>query len=555
MIKKILKSDWFAYLFLTLLVLPRFLGLNNGLVLGEPDEFIHADVAANFAKSWWPMFSGGGWYFELPLYPFLGYLVSLLFPGRYLGLRLVSALASLLLTLGFYWYFSRKSFRRLGFIVALLWAISPLSIYYSRLALLDSWAVAFGMLSLFAFDIALDPTLEASKVSESRLWAILAGVFLGLAMLVKYTALIYLLVPMVYFGILSLKETLISVEDTEGRHRAVSRPLGFKSILRLISHLETVNLNITSFLTLVIAFMMTFPLMIILRQHEPYQFKLQTLTTLGFVRDFWRIKGGELTIGDHLRDISWWLTWPVVVLATMGVLAKVKGLKSKVKSKGITDGSEISMVLWLGLLFTCLLVIPHTPFYPRYFLPLVPFIVIFAGIGFERILSLTTLPITVYYLLFTFIIILILPTSIESYRATNHNLIEDTGQYIKSQTKEENLWLFANYWPHFFGRAAETEKATWLADSAWEAKAFVSNVEKSPLEILEEEGSFVVLEELYSYSPMFISPLSRTNAWEYVKENYEPTVVIEDTSPNFPHFRISHNETLIYQDLDSNEGL
>jgi len=507
---------------LTVLSLVKLWRLDGGLVLGEPDEFIHWEVAQNFSTGWVPRTSGGVWFFQLPLYPFLGWLASLLVGGKYLGLRVVSVAASWLLTFGTFFYL-RFKFRDAGekllqnwgpAVGALLMTISPMVVYYSRLGLLGMACVSFGMLFLYTFD--------AAREKDSLRWAVVAGLFLALALLVKYTALIYCLVAGIYW--------LVEVVRKNWRKdwkKAASFDLEAKTTL-----------------VLVILLALTVPVAWILRRQNPYFFKLQTFTSLGFVRDFWRVRGGELTLGYYLKDIGWWLTWPVVV----GFLA---GLSYFVKRR------RDYQVLGLGFLLTALFIIPHTPFYPRYFFPLVPFIVIVAAVGvlslagwgrkFVRriVRSDTMIRIVVSGVVLAFVGGMV-PTAWEAFEATDHRLIEDAAFYIRGHSREVDPWIFANYWPNYFGEAAGSSRATWLADSAWEASAYIPGIEKSPLEILGTEGGWVVLEGRYAYSPIFITPESRTKAWQFIRARYEPVAEILDRAPNFPHFRGNQNEVVIY---------
>ena len=124
---------------------------------------------------------------------------------------------------------------------------------------------------------------------------------------------------------------------------------------------------------------------------------------------------------------------------------------------------------------------------------------------------------------------------------------EDEAAFVREQSEESEPWIFANYWPNYFGEAAGSARATWLADSAWEASAYIPGIEQSPLEILETVGGWVVLESRYAYSPMFITPASRTAAWQFIQKRYEPAVEILDFAPNFPHFRENENKILIYR--------
>jgi len=56
---------------------------------------------------------------------------------------------------------------------------------------------------------------------------------------------------------------------------------------------------------------------------------------------------------------------------------------------------------------------------------------------------------------------------------------------------------------------------------------------------------------LYSYSKMFISPPARANAWQKIRDQYEPVAVMEDHSPNFPHFKTSLNKAGVYQIINA----
>lgn len=484
---------------LLVLSLIRFYKLDGGLVLGEPDEFIHQQVVESLKQSPWPTYAGSPWFFQLPLYPYLGFLLSFIFPQRYLALRIVSVLASILLTLGTYFFFRFKFGEKSAFFAALLLSLSPFSIYISRLALLDATAVSFGLLSLYA--------LEAARSQGSLFWSSLAGLLLSLAVLSKYTAFIYVLVFASFFVFFLFKNN------------------GIKNLRE-----ASIKIDLVSLLPLLILGLVILPSLYLMRQHDPYYFKLQLFTSLGILKDFWRVKGGELSIIHYLGDLGWWLTWPAIFLFLGGLFSFLKRLREM-------------PVFWLAFLVTLVVVLPFRPFYPRYFYPLVPFIYIFAGLYLAKFVSRSTFTFSSIILVLTFL--LMMPTSIEAFKSTNHRLVEATGDYLKEQALV-SPWVFSNYWPNVFGQAIGTTKATWMTDSLWDARAFVADLPGSPMEILAKEGGIVLLEKNYSVSKIFIHPEERTRSWRVVSQR-PLDKIIDDDSPNFPHFRQSLNSVSVYR--------
>lgn len=510
--KDLLKEYWKPVLLLVVLSLFKFYRLNGGINLGEPDEFIHADVAQNFHIGLAPKFSGGYWFFELPLFPYLGYLVSLVFPGRYLGLRIVSVVFSILLTLGIFFYLKYKVSAKAGLFGALIFLLSPMAVYYSRLGLLDMSTTAASMLFLFSLDFAL--------ARRSLVFSAIAGIFLGIALLIKYSALIYLILLGGYWLVSTLKLLF-----NRGSFS------GIKSKILNNGYLE---LDTITTIPLIISFVLTVPLGLFLRRLDPYQFKLQLFTSLGFVRDFWRIKGGELTIAHYGTDIVWWISIPVLVLVLISLSHFLKMWRH-------------FHVLLLGLILTAFFVLPHTPFYPRYFFPIIPFLAVIAGAGLAQLTDRTARMEKLFLFTPVLIVVTLAFPAYNAWASGQHNLIEDTGAYIKNASQKSNPWIFTSYWPNYFGLSAGSTRATWLTESAWDASAYVKDLSASPLEILGKEGGFVVLENLYSNSPIFIQSPDRLNAWQFIKEKEKPIKFIGDSSPNFPHFKAATNWVEIYQ--------
>lgn len=463
-------------LVLVLLSLAKLYRLDGGLVLGEPDEHTHVLLTQNLSNSFFPQIDGKGWYYGLPLYFYLSYLASFIFPLRFLALRIVSLLASTALTFGIYFFVKEKISKRAAFLSSLIFILSPLSIFYSRLGLIEMSVAAFILLFIFAFDRAWE--------KRNKKLALTSGLFLGCAVLTKYTALPFLAIPTLYLLYSTLK-------------------------LNWGKSLEYLRLDIVPTLSLAAAFVTFVPLAFITYRHEPFFFRQQLSSVLG----------GQTGFGfylSYLRPFVSWLTWPVAVLGLIGIYFS-----------WIKKDWQLRTLLGY-FLFTSYFIFTRDELVPRYFLILVPFVSIFAGICVNVLIQ------RYKYLgaAAALLLVVTVPKSYESFLATQHNVLEEVGEFIEERNADDH-WVFSNYWPPQVGFVSSTSKATWLANCAWETQAFANPpAGKSALDILAEEGGFVVLEEIYVQK--LRNPACRTEAWDFIRQNYEPTKVFVDTSPNFP---------------------
>ncbi len=481
-------------LILVLLSLVKFYQLDGGLVLGEPDEHTHVLLTTNLKDSPYPQIDGKGWYYGLPLYFYLSYIASFIFPVRFLALRIISLLASVALTFGIYFFVKEKISKEPAFFSSLIFILSPLSVFYSRLGLIEMMVAAFISLFIFSFDRAWG--------KRSKTLALVSGLFLGCAILTKYTALPFLVIPILYL---------------------------LRSTLRLNwgKSLEYLRLDIVPTLSLAAAFVTFVPFAFKIYRHEPFFFRQQLSSVLG----------GQTGFGfylSYLRPFVSWLTWPVVILGLIGIYF-------------IWIKKDWQMRQVLGyFLFASYFIFTRDELVPRYFLILVPFVSIFAGTAFDHLNNRMNnrsryLGAAAALLLLAVMV----PKSCEAFRATRHNVLEDVGQFIKERN-EQDLWVFSNYWPPQVGFAAETSKATWLANCEWETQAFSNPpAGKSALDILAEEGGFVVLEEIYSAK--LRNPACRTEAWDFVRQNYQPVKIFTDPFSNFPFTSQPQNKLEVYE--------
>jgi len=492
------------------LSLAKLCRLNGGVILAEPDERIYLEAAGSLGgdHSFFPYLSGIPFFYGLPLHTYLIWFLLKFFPQGYLASRLVSVLSALFLT-GAFWHYARQQFgSRAGRWVVLFLSLCPFAIFYSRVGVIEMLVTALGFASWMAFDHGLR--------SRNRKHLFMGGVLLGLAVLCKYTALVFGVVEGVMLGV------RIGQELLTGRERSLPARIG--EAWRKY-RLAAASLALSVALVVPVAFAFYY--------HSPSYFAVQTKKSLGLFDDFWRNFGGTPEgFGRYASLAPWWVGWPILILGLVGgVWLLVKEWRRR-----------WSLLLVFGLY--AWLAVTRAPFSPRYFFPVVPFLCLFAGIGLDK--AQTFLERRRLFL-FPFIFslssfALVLPGSWTAFQATQHRLVEEVGQYIYSQSGP-NAWIFSNFWPNYFGQAAQSERATWLANSVWETGAFV-DTERSALEILEQEGGWVVFEELYSTT--LVHPPERTEAWQVIRDNYQPVKVIGDSAPNFPEFPVSYNQTEIY---------
>ncbi|MDP2874007.1 MAG: glycosyltransferase family 39 protein, partial [bacterium] len=145
----------FSLLLLLLLSLFKFWQLNGGVILAEPDERIYLEAAKSLSRSPFPYLSGIPFFYGLPLHTYLVFLLSKVFPDGYVAGRLLSVLASLGLTAAIYYHVRWKFGQKAAFWSALFFIFCPLSIFYSRVGIIEMTVAAFSIGSLFAFDYGL----------------------------------------------------------------------------------------------------------------------------------------------------------------------------------------------------------------------------------------------------------------------------------------------------------------------------------------------------------------------------------------------------------------
>lgn len=508
-IKKII----FLVLF-TAIILFSLYRLNGGIVLGEPDEVTHFEVMENFKKgSIVPKSSSGPWYYELPGLPFFGYLFSFIVKGTYIPLRLVSWLGYFSLAVGLYLWGKFRLGKRFGAILIFLWLLCPLAIFYARIGVLDSGSVSFSFLSL----LALDYSLRTKRIS----FGILSGVFLALALLIKYSVLVYVIA----FG-------LFFVVDF------ISRNLPKAGLKK-----EIYCFNSSVFLSLLSAFVLVFPVFAYLFFQNSYIFKIHFLTNLSFITDDIRKISSAFNIFTYGMDIIWWISVPIFLFSLLGVILLLLKFRSRIfdHSNNILFFFSFAMVLFALL--------RQKPFYPRYFLMITPFLIIFSGYFLDKVYTFlkTKFNSTLVFFsatlsLLAFFVVFTLP----AWQSTNSSLIEDTVKQVRALNNED-LLVSSNYWPHYFKNATPSGKVTWLSADIRDATVYLPHVTASSLDTLFRDGGFAILEDNYSSFKTMVVNDGKKTAWEQIKKQFQPIFVIKSTSPNFPYLKVRGNEVQVYK--------
>lgn len=511
-LRRLLKSYW-PVILIALVSLAKFWNLGGSILLGDPDEWTHWEVAKSFSSSIFPSFSGGAWYYSLPLFPLLSFLVNQL--GRwwgissldtgFVGLRLVSVLFSIALSLGIFFYTKSKAGVWAGFGASLIFCLHPFATHFSRLGLLEAPVTALCFLSFFAYDVALS--------KKHKGWALLSGLLLALAILTKYTALI-----LVAFYILKLLFSWLF-------------GLWFRFCQQGLknSHFwqQFFTFSLVDLLPLVVSGFFVSPILFFYYLNDPFNVKTHTLVNLV---SWERFTGARLWIGENYFTLSnafWWLGWLLLLLTLAGIILTT-----------LSKQRRIFLNLAFFAVLSTLLVIIREPFYPRYFLFLIPLFCIFAGPFFGWLVErFNLLGIALGFLILT----LFLPGFALGLRSSQSSILNKVAEYSAIGGSEI---LLSNYWPHIVSQERFV-CATWLAEDPDQTKAFCPEELRPASKIIQEDGGVVVIEDLYSSA--YISPIpSRHQAVASVREKRKPDRIVEETGTNFPYFKSLGRRLEIY---------
>lgn len=480
--------------------------LSGGIILGEPDEFVHAQISQSLLKNPIPFYSGAPFFYDLPGFFVASSLVLRIVKDPLFSVRLVSLLSTVALGLAIFAYLRRRGLTgTLAFCGALIFYLTPLTIFYSQVGLIEP------LLSLFLFCfVAL---FDAYASGSRRRYAVLAGLFLTLALLTKYTALYSILILASIFLYRSAKGSLN--EFRKGRKNYLALDVG--SFFPLFMALGSVFLTAYYFY-----------------KKFPWEFKLQTyqalgLTQMAIFRPFTNFN--PETVGN----ILWWFPWPLLLAGALGLLVFSARLK----------GRAVFFLANFIILF--ILVFSRAPFHPRYLVVLLPFLAVFSAFCLDfagrfivfipRFRGIFPLAAVLIYAIFYRSIIS------DSYFSTKHSLLEESANYVTGNPGNKNKWVLSNYWPNIVSSKMPGNPYGWLTLDTREIQIFNPQETRSGLELIRAGQAVVLVEE--RYSGMLVYSPSRYEALVRLKRT-RPEATIYDKSPNFPFFRNSLNSVNIY---------
>lgn len=505
--KKISIVGLFIFFFAVILLLSRNLG--SGVILGEPDEFVHAQLSQNLLRSPIPTYSGAPFFYDLPGMFVTGSLVLRFVKDPLVSVRLVSFLSTTALGLLIYYYLRKRGVTVIGSAVGgLLFYFNPLTIFYSQVGVIEPLLSLF----LFSFLVFYDLFLEKNLLRYSAL----AGVFLALAIFTKYTALYFLLLALLVFAYKSLRASF--------------------SLLRLKS--GYLLLDFKSLVPLAIVAVTVVPVVFFFYSKFPAELKFQTRQVLGFTS--MAVFSPFINLdADFFGKLFWWFPIPMLVGTLLGFIAFLDKFRQK------------SLFCLASFLILFVLVSSRAPFYPRYLVVLLPYIAVFSAVFLDYSVGFLPLPSRMRGALLILVLVLYIVTYrniiSDSYLSSKHNLLETAAASINKNPANSSKWVLSNYWPNIVGSRVGRQNYAWLTLDNREISIFQPTESKTGLEIMKEGRAVMVIENIYSN--FLVYPPARYEALTKIKRELRPDLVITDPSSNFPFFKDSVNRVDIYTPL------
>lgn len=443
-------------------------------------------------------------------------LTDVMFVAGYQGLvpgKMVSWLAALLIPplLLIHGLQIKGSFRAI--IAPLLLSTTPLFIYFSVVAVPDILVGLFLLLSAIAWALA--------ENQRGRVWYVLAGFSIGLALLTKEQSLFYLIA--LVLG--SVRQTFKTYQMRwPVLHLTFDARYGLSLLGAVLSFLP-----LASFIAIQapLPYFATWGRQFIMAGSSASK----TLSKLALV----------------MQLIPLWLGWPLLTLVVIGLIALVVDQKGRPRSL-------LNAFALMGLLMFLL-----TPG-PNYLVPLLPWLSLIASHGLVFFTNWLKRP-AVRFLSLTALLLLAClgqaSSALIAHQASRDSFFQETVERLRRWGfPAESEWLFSNYWPYTFTFALGYGNATWLTTDGRDAHIFeVSGLTikaigqeplpAMPLEVLREQGGIVVimwprLDDLLAEEPPY-----RLEAIQAIQQCSQPIEVLS-TRPRFP-MSSGTSQILIYR--------
>lgn len=146
---------------------------------------------------------------KTPLFIWLAAWLNPLFNNFLLTGRFISVIGSTVSLVCSLIIGSKILGKKSAYFILILFTLTPFNILISRLAFVDSLLIAFGSLNILFLFLSKESAVRFS-IHKTIIYAILSGIFLGLAFLTKTTAKIFLyaeLIILIYWGLELLKHS------------------------------------------------------------------------------------------------------------------------------------------------------------------------------------------------------------------------------------------------------------------------------------------------------------------------------------------------------------
>lgn len=497
-------------LILVIFMWTRLVHLDSGAHFSEPDEWSYDIASKSLSEGPIPKVGGRLLLEQVPIFEYSAHFINAFVkdkeqPRTFLSIRLVSVIASLLLTLTVFFYLLKKENLRVALFSLILFTITPIFLFYSKLGLREMLL----LLVTFWFYITFE---KLSYTKNPLKMAILSGFLLGLAIAVKTTALVFLIIPILF--------TLLSFWQSLGLMRTGLNDFTLSISLTPEWYKGLVYNGLVLALGIIIPVVSFLPYYFL----YPVIFKDRLFLTF-FAHNVEGALQKLQTANYYLTHLDLWLSIPVLILILFGLI-KVFFLKR-------TDWFLLILFMLPILLFLS----SNEP-RGRYFVLLAPALIIIASLGldlilkiFSRFSSLSRISQVIVPLIF---FLTILPSTQVVLESTNHSVLEQVTKIIDQDYQDQ--MLFSTFWPPVVQYVSGYPTAR-LTDTDADASRdhnelpFFSPLPPTiPTIYVTKNPAYVLI-----HKPLDKHEFSeRKRAVEKIETGYKPLAVVSDNKANFP---------------------
>ena len=506
---------------ITTLVVSRVLYLDSGIHFSEPDEWSYDIASKSLSNEIIPKVAGRPLLEQSPVFEYLAHWINSVvkdteYPKTFLATRTISVISSIVLALVIFLYTRRKENPTVAWYSLIFFTLTPIVLFYSKMGLREMLLI----LCLFSFYLCYEKFMYTkSKVK----WAVLAGLTLGISVLIKTTALIFFLIPFFYlvlsfFDSVNIKSTQFNQFWFKLKLSSKWRPRSFYNfIVVFVSGLVVVG----SFLPYYFAY----PAFFVDRFYLTF-FSHNSEGTLQKIR----------TIIYYLNHLDTWLSIPLLSLSIVGVVLLIFGKKSK---------------WFLSLVFSaliCLFLLGNEP-RGRYFVLLSPFLVIYASLGLDFLIQKInrTHNSNIYKFILPLIVFAgIIPSTAVAFKGGQHSVFEQMSEYLRSNNHSE--LIYSSFWPPIvqYATGIPTARLTSVVPDLTrdynELPKFSPYMTVVAEDYLQNNNTYIII-----HSPTDPDELSvRKESIENITSGRTPTKIFTDGKPNFPE-KLNNFELKVYK--------